>query len=337
MQNLCLYFMYNPRIMNTPETRMKIVIVGGGAIGRLFAALLGRGGNEVVLVETQQAVVNAINQQGLGIMDFGLEDPDAVSFVPAKAVQDPVEISHCDCVLLTVKSYDTLAAVKSVAHLIREQSPVLTLQTGLGNIETIEKVIPRQAIIGGFTFMSAASLGAERVRHGGFGKTYIGELDGTISTRLTRIHRAFKESGIASTMVHRIIGRLWCKVIVYSAINPVSAILRVKNGSLVSRMEAITLMKRLIDEGKAVADASAIDLVYPDLYELLFDACKQSSDNLSSMLQDILNHKRTEIDSQNGALIRYGDQKNIALPTHQTVVQLVKLMERWGGGGQYRE
>lgn len=314
---------------------MKIVIVGGGAIGRLFAALLGRGGHEVVLVETQKAVVDAINQQGIGIMDFGLEDPDAVSFVSAKAVQNPAEISNCDCVLLTVKSFDTLAAVKSIAHLIREESPLLTIQTGLGNIETIEKVVPRRAIISGFTFMSATSLGAERVRHGGIGKTYIGELDGSISTRLTRIHRAFKESGIATTMVHQIIGRLWCKVIVYSAINPVSAILRVKNGSLISRMESITLMKRLIDEGKSVAEAYAIDLVYPDLYELLFEACKQSANNLSSMLQDMLNHKRTEIDAQNGALCHYGGQKNIALPTHQTLIQLVKLMERWGGDEQY--
>jgi 2-dehydropantoate 2-reductase len=94
-------------------------------------------------------------------------------------------------------------------------------------------------------------------------------------------------------------------------------------------------MKRLIDEGKAVAEAYAIDLVYPDLYELLFDACTQSANNLSSMLQDILNRKRTEIDAQNGALCRYGEQKNVELPTHQTVVQLIKLMERWGVSEQY--
>jgi 2-dehydropantoate 2-reductase len=312
---------------------MKIVIVGGGAIGRLFAALLGRGGHEVILAEPQKEVVDAINQRGVGIMDVGVEDPDAVSFVSAKAVRDPTEISHCDCVLLAVKSFDTLAAVKSVAHLIRQDSPLLSIQTGLGNVEMIEKVVPKQAIIGGFTFMSAASLGAERVRHGGIGKTYLGELDGTISSRLTDIHHAFTESGIETSMVKQIIGRLWCKVIVYSAINPVSAILKVKNGSLVSRMESITLMKRLIDEGKAVAEAYAIDLVYPDLYELLFDACKQSANNLSSMLQDILNAKRTEIDAQNGALCHYGEQKNIALPTHQTLVQLIKLMERWGVSG----
>jgi len=95
-------------------------------------------------------------------------------------------------------------------------------------------------------------------------------------------------------------------------------------------MESINLMKKLIDEGKAVAEAYAIDLVYSDLYDLLFDACRQSADNLSSMLQDMINSKRTEIDAQNGALCYYGEQKNISLPTHQTIVQLVKLIEKRG-------
>ena len=193
---------------------MKIVIVGGGAIGRLFTAILGRGGHEVILAEIQKKIVDAINQQGVGIMDAGVEDPDAVSFIPAQAVQNPVEISHCDFVLLAVKSFHTLAAVKSISHLINKDVPILSLQTGLGNLETIEKVIPKQAIIGGFTFMSATALGDVRVRHGGVGKTYIGELDGTISSRLRKFHGILQECGIEVSMVKEIVGRLWCKVIV---------------------------------------------------------------------------------------------------------------------------
>ena len=137
------------------------------------------------------------------------------------------------------------------------------------------------------------------------------------------------------TGIRRIIGRIWCKVIVYSAINPVSAILRVKNGMLLEKMESINLMKRLIDEGQMVADAHSIDLVYHDLYDLLFDACKRTSDNLSSMLQDILNNNRTEIDNLNVALCQYGEEKGINLPTHHTMVQIVKLLEKWGARNDY--
>ncbi len=310
---------------------MKIVIVGAGAIGRLFGALLSRGGHKATLVEPNQEIVESINRQGIGIMDIGQQDPDAASFVPAQAVSDPSTLSECDLVLLAVKSFDTLTAVKSVVHLIDKDSPVISIQTGLGNLEVMEKVVPRQAIIGGFTFMAATSLGAAKIRHGGIGKTYLGELDGIITPRLTEISNQLNQCGIQTSPVQRIIGRLWCKIIVYSAINPVSAILRVNNGSLLDRMESITLMKRLVDEGKEVAKAYSIDLVYPDLYELLFDACRKTSDNLSSMLQDMLNEKRTELDAQNGALCCYGEKKNIFLPTHRTIVELVKLM------GKYRE
>jgi 2-dehydropantoate 2-reductase len=92
-------------------------------------------------------------------------------------------------------------------------------------------------------------------------------------------------------------------------------------------MESVTLLKRLIDEGAAVADAYSIDLVYRDLYNLLFDTCRRTSENLSSMLQDFLNGKSIEIDSQNGELCRLGRERNINLPTHYTILQIVKLLE----------
>jgi len=183
---------------------MKIVIVGAGAIGRLFGALLSRGGHEVTLVEPDQEIVESINRQGIGIMDIGQQDPDAASFVPAQAVSDPAVLSECDLVLLAVKSFDTLTAVKSVAHLIGKDCPIITIQTGLGNLEVMEKVVPRQAIIGGFTFMAATSLGSAKIRHGGIGKTYLGELDGIITPRLTEISEQLNQCGIQTSPVHRI-------------------------------------------------------------------------------------------------------------------------------------
>jgi 2-dehydropantoate 2-reductase len=81
-----------------------------------------------------------------------------------------------------------------------------------------------------------------------------------------------------------------------------------------------------------VADSCSIELVYPDLYELLFDACEKSSNNLSSMLQDILNELPTEIDAQNGAICRYAEEHGVNVPTHQTMVELIKLLECWKPG-----
>lgn len=311
---------------------MKIVIVGGGAIGRLFGSYLARAENEVTLLDISSEVVGAMQHDGIGVVVDGEGDPDSVTAVPITAISDAKVITNSELVLLMVKSSSTRVAVESIAHLVNDDCPLLCVQTGLGNIETIEHVIARKHILAGITFMSGTALGGSKIRYGRSGKTYIGELDGSITERVQQIANTFEASGVTTQVVRRILGRLWCKVIVFSAINPISSILKVPNGCLTSKMESVTLMKRLLDEGKEVAEAHGVDLVYTDLYELLFDCCQKSASNLSSMLQDILNENPSEIDAQNGAICAYARKYNVDVPTHQTMVELVKLLEKWRPG-----
>ncbi len=306
---------------------MHIVIVGGGAIGTLFGVFLSRGGHEVSVVDTDPGIAAAIGQRGLGLLAREATSPDEVLFTPARGVTNPASIDACDLVLLTVKSGNTLTAMQSIRHLVGASAPVLSLQTGLGNLELMEKVVGREHVLGGFTFMAATAMAPGIVRPGGEGKTYIGELHGDDSERCRHISAALTACGLTCATVQRVVGRLWCKVIVYSAINSLSSILRVKNGQLLERMESISLMQRLIDEGQSVARAHAVDLVFPNLAELLFDACRRSSDNLSSMLQDILNNRPTEITAQCGALAAFGKAAGVATPTQQTMYELITLIE----------
>lgn len=311
---------------------MRIVIVGGGAIGRLFGSFLIRGGNEITLIDTDRNTLGALQNKGIGLLEDDGEHPDNAESFPVQALGSAASLSAADLVLLLVKSQATVPAVKDVAHLVTDTCPLLCIQTGLDNLEAAQKIVPERNILLGITFMSGTALSDARVRKGALTKTYIGELDGAFSKRLEKISQVFNNCGIETQMVKQIIGRLWCKVITYAAINPVSAILMVPNGSLTSRTESITLMKRLLDEGRAVAEAHSIELVYPDLYELLFDACEKSANNLSSMLQDILNDLPTEIDAQNGAICRYAEERGIDVPTHRAMVELIKLLEYWKPG-----
>jgi len=312
---------------------MKIVIVGGGAIGRLFGYFLVKGGNEITLIDNDPKTLGALQEKGIGLIGDGEWDAGEAESYPVRALFSADSLTEADLVLLLVKSQATLAGVKDIAHLISESCPLLCLQTGLGNLEVAAQIVSKENILLGITFMSGTALSDARVRQGGgLARTYIGEVNGAFSKRLENIHQVFNQSGIDTQMVKRILGRLWCKVITYSAINPVSAILQVPNGSLTSKMESITLMKRLLDEGRAVATSCSIELVYPDLYELLFDACEKSANNLSSMLQDILNEQPTEIDAQNGAICRYAEEHGVKVPTHQTMVELIKLLECWKPG-----
>ncbi|MFT5701093.1 MAG: 2-dehydropantoate 2-reductase [Desulforhopalus sp.] len=308
---------------------MKIVIVGGGAIGRLFGSFLLRGSNELTMIDNDLETLGALQARGIGLI---LNNSDAMSAsqdFPVKALESASSLTSAELVLLLVKSQSTLSAVKDVAHLIGDDCPLLSIQTGLGNLETASKVVDPSNILLGITFMSATALSDAKVRQGGLAKTYIGELSGLISPRLEAIGSVFNRSGMETQLVRRIMGRLWCKVITYSALNPVSAILQVPNGSLTTNMESVTLMKRLLDEGRAVADLCSIELVYPDLYQLLFNVCENSANNLSSMLQDVLNEVPTEIEAQNGALCYHAHEHGLPVPTQQTMVEMIKLLERW--------
>ena len=311
---------------------MKIVIVGGGAIGRLFGSFLGKGGHDVSLIDIDQEVIGAMQGEGIGLMAHDEQDRDIVISVPVTALDNGSRVESCDLVLLLVKSQATLAATRGIAHLITDNSPVICIQTGLGNLEEVKTLVDEKNILLGLTFMSGTALAGARVRQGGIGTTYVGELHGDFTPRLAKIAEIFNECGIITEMTHRIMGRLWCKVIVYSAINPLSAILKVPNGCLTSKDESITLMKALLEEGSQVAAACSVDLVCDDLYQLLLETCQQSSNNLSSMLQDILNDRPTEIDAQNGAICRYAQAHGVLVPTHHTFVQLIKLLEQWKPG-----
>ncbi len=311
---------------------MRIVIVGGGAIGRLFSSFLIRGGNEITLIDIDHHTLGAMRDKGIGLLDENEEHTDNAKSFPVQALFSTESISEADLVLLLVKSQATKAAVQDAAHLIGETCPLLCMQTGLGNLELAREIIPEKNILLGITYMSGTALSDARVRKGALATTYIGELDGSFSERLEVISQTFNRCGLETRMVKRIIARLWSKVIIYAAINPISAILQVPNGSLVSRTESIALMKRLLDEGLTVARAEKIELVHPDLYELLFEACEKSAGNLSSMLQDVLNEVATEIDAQNGAICRYAEMHSISVPTHRTMLELIKLLECWKPG-----
>jgi 2-dehydropantoate 2-reductase len=308
---------------------MKIIIVGGGAIGRLFGSFLIQGGNDLTMIDIDQTTLGALQTRGIGLVTNNSEAMYPLREFSVKALRSASSLTEADLVILLVKSQATHSAVKNVAHLIGDNCPLLSIQTGLGNLEAAQQIVDSKNILLGITFMSATALSDAKVRQGGPAKTYIGELNGTISPRLKSIGEVFNQSGMETQLVRRIIGRLWCKVITYSALNPVSAILHIPNGSLTSRTESITLMKRLLDEGRAVAESCSIELVYSDLYELLFNACENSANNLSSMLQDVLNEVPTEIDAQNGALCHRAQEHGLSVPTQQTMVDLIKLLECW--------
>ncbi len=314
---------------------MKIVIVGGGSIGRLLGSFLVKGTNEVIIVDTNPLVVEEMQQHGIGVMDHKGMSPDAVEFVPVTAVTEAGAVDKCDLILLTVKSFSTRAAAKSVAHLVTPTSPILFIQTGLGNQAILRELFPVETILAGLTFMSGTALGNSRVRQGRWGMTFIGELGeigeltGEVTPRLQEICQIFNDCGIETKWSHRIIGRLWAKVITYSALNTMTSILKVPNGRLLESEESVMLIKELLAEGMAVAKARGVEPLVGDPFTLFEEVCRESYNNLSSMLQDIINGRATEIEAQSGAIAKYAEKYGLKVPRHETMASLIRLFEQW--------
>jgi len=218
---------------------MKIVIVGAGALGGLLAALLSKGGQQVICLDPDQKVVTAINQRGIGMSSR--DDPgQQLHYYPAQALTDPNQIKGANLLFLTTKSYHSKIASQQIAHLVGQDSPLITLQNGLGYLATITKSCDPRHVISGFTTLAATALGPGEISNDGLGAIYLGRHQQGDQTKLQQISAILKGCGLEAKEVTDIISRRWQRALVHGAINPVSALLRCRNQQLLDSIHTIS-------------------------------------------------------------------------------------------------
>jgi 2-dehydropantoate 2-reductase len=182
-------------------------------------------------------------------------------------------------------------------------------------------------VILGVTNHGATFLGPGRIRHAGWGKTYIGELDGKVTPRVTQIVQLFTKAGIESEVSSNIQGLVWNKLFINVGINAVAAITGLKNGRLLDYPETLRLMEALVSEAVAVARKKGIPIQGNPL-ETVKAVAEATRENRCSMGQDIDNRRKTEIDVINGAVVREAERLGIAVPYNQMITDLVKVIEK---------
>lgn len=302
---------------------VKVAVVGAGAMGSLFGGFLSEHGHDVTCIDVWAEHVEALNRDGLRI-----EGVSGDRVVPLKAVTDPARVGPVDLIIIFVKAYHTEGAVKAAKPMLGSDTMVVTFQNGLGNIEAIERHVPRAQILGGVTSWGATMLGPGRVRHAGVGDSFVGELDGAMTTRLQVLSEAFTSSGIVLKPTDNILGLLWSKLLVNIGINALTAILRVHNGRLVQYPGSDQLLALAVSEAVEVAKAKGIRLLYGEPVAKVRDVCGLTAQNRSSMLQDVLAGRRTEIDFINGAIVREGEALGVHTPVNLVLTQIVKTIEQ---------
>jgi 2-dehydropantoate 2-reductase len=296
---------------------MRIVVMGAGAIGSLFGALLCKK-NKVFLI-ARRPHVKAIRERGLLVRG----KTKLKVRVPAFENVNDIGFSP-DLLILTVKSYDTETSMREACKIINRETIVLSLQNGLDNIEKIERIVASDQIIAGVTTNGALFSAPGSIIHTGKGKTILGELNKRVSKRLQNIVSTFNESGIETGISKDIFKEIWIKAIINSCINPLTAFFECKNGYLLQNPLLEKIVEMVCNESTSVAIANGIELSHEVMIEKTREVIRRTCDNYSSMLQSIRRGKRTEIDSINGKLVEIGERCNLDTPLNKILTSLIK-------------
>lgn len=301
---------------------MKIVVVGPGAIGCLVAAFLSKTKEEIWLLDKYPERAETLTQKGISI-----EGISGNWQAQVRSTAQAADIGQADLIIICVKSYNTKEALKSAEPIIGQNSRVLTLQNGIGNIEIASEVAGAEKVIGGVTNLGATHLDIGKIRHAGNGETVIGRIDGKIPVEMRAIRETFNQAGLVTRISRDIKGLLWSKLIINVGINALTAITRLNNARLTEFQGTRNILTKAVSEALKVAKRKRIRLIYDDPLAKVEAVCEATATNVSSMLQDVLKKKPTEIDFINGVIVRQGQELGIPVPTNAMLVDLVKTIE----------
>jgi 2-dehydropantoate 2-reductase len=308
---------------------MKILVVGPGAMGSLFAVLLADAGNDVHILDYKPDRALRLNEKG-----FRIHGASGERFKRIKVVLRADANGDVDYTFIWVKSYNTTDALRSIAPAIGKESFIVTLQNGLGNAERIAESFGAEKVIAGVTSHGATCLAPGDIFHAGIGETVIGSFSGEPCEGVLRCAKLLNEAGIQTRVSEDIRSEIWGKLIVNAAINPITAITGMRNGGLIQYAETRKVMEMVVKEGVEVATKLNISLPYPDPVGKVMDVCRLTAKNISSMLQDVMAGRRTEIDFINGAITRVGREIGVPTPVNETLTCLLKVLEERSKGDQ---
>lgn len=300
---------------------MKIAVIGAGAMGSIYGGHLSLH-NEVYLVDTNQAVVDHLQANGLVLQESG-ED---VVYHP-RAVVSTEGLGQVDLVILFVKALFSRAALKGNQGLIGENTYVLTLQNGSGHEDILSEFVREDHIIIGTTEDNGAVLGLGHIRHGGEGRTNIGMLTEDREGFLPKVKETFDACGFQVRIHENIQYLIWDKLFTNVSLSAVTGILQVDMGYIAANAHAWNMTRQLVHEAVAVAAAMGLDFDENEILEKVKKTSEGSPNGCTSIRADLRDGRRTEVDTISGSVVRAARKCHVSAPTHEFLVEMVHAME----------
>ncbi len=301
----------------------KVVVVGAGAMGGLFGGLLAEGGLDVTLVDAWPEHIARIKEKGIRIVGVG-GDRD----INVKATTDAERDRERRCRAVPVQGFRQRGGGEGVKHLFGGQTAAITFQNGLGNEQALGAVLGEKNVIGGLTAQAGLAEGPGVVRNFGDLPTHIGEMAGGLSDRTVAIAKAFTAHGLPVTASADIKREKWKKLLGNVALGAISAVTDLRSFEIMRIPELQEIVFRAVDEAAAVAKAEGVALDVAEARSVLLKLVDTSGggtgNSKSSMREDIIRKRPTEIDTIHGAVARLARQHKVPAPTIDVMVAMVK-------------
>ncbi len=300
---------------------MKICVIGAGGMGSTYGGLLARAGHDVTFVDAWQERVAAINRDGVYLDGVAGE-----LRIPARAVSEAPAGLGADLAMIWTDANNTRQAAQTAITALAPDGFAVTLQNGIGNVETLVEVLGKPRVAAGSSMCSAAMHGSGHASFTHRAMTSVGELDGSASPRIEALRAALAGAGFEVQVHSDIMSLIWTKFALNCTINALCATTGLRLGEI-ARLPAMDLLQdRVIDEVLAITAAKGITLTSPDFRNSIKQHCWDKFSR-PSMLQHIEAGKRTEIDALNARLVEEGRRLGVPTPYNEAVTCLLKGVE----------
>ena len=303
---------------------MRIVVFGTGGVGGYFGGRLAQAGEDVTFIARGEHL-RAIKASGLRV------DSSSGDFIvyPAKATDDVSEVGETDLVILGVKAWQVPEAARSIKPLVGPITTVVPMQNGVDAVPQLVDELGSDRVIGGLCRIVSFVVAPGHIRHAGFTPSIIiGEPDNKRSDRITRIEQVFKHAGLDTTIAADIQVALWTKFLFIASFSGVGAVANAPAGVLRSDSKWRSQMLSAMQEIHTLAHARGVELPSDSVDKVMAAIDGLPDDATSSMHRDIAAGKPSELDSQNGAVVRMAREAGVEVPTHTLIYETLKRLER---------
>jgi len=290
----------------------RIFVLGSGAVGSTFGALLSK--REDVTLIGRKAHVDAINSNGLFL--YG----EFEGRYNVKADTEIREIPSNSLVILSTKVTGSERAIEGIRHLVKKDTIMLLVQNGLGIEEIVKRILPDHEVI-----RAVATLGAEFLEPGKISNVVLIKIDLEKSRNSEKIVTLLKDCGLVAEISDNINMQVWTKLTINSVLNPLTAIFQVRGNEIIT--DSLKPVRHgIVDECLRVAKAEGIE-IDPTIKEMIDEGVSNFL-NYSSMCQDMIKKKKTEIDFLNGKVVELGKKHNILTPFNESMVAFIEFLEK---------